>query len=67
MMTWHRPGAAELADIIQTAETGTLDELLSVVTKYAAGEMDGTRNYIARLEKEVTDLRDQIAELQEGA
>ena len=65
-MTWHRPGAAELADIIQTAETGTLDELLSVVTKYAAGEMGGTRNHIARLEKEVTDLRDQIAELREG-
>ena len=67
MMTWHRPGAAELADIIQTAETGTLDELLSVVTKYAAGEMDGTRSYIARLEKEVTDLRDQVAELREEA
>jgi hypothetical protein len=66
MMTWHRPGAAELADIIKTAETGTLDEVLSVVTKYAAGEMDGTRNYIARLEKEVTDLRDQVAELREG-
>jgi polyhydroxyalkanoate synthesis regulator phasin len=66
MMTWHWPSAAQLADIIKTAETSTLDEVLSVVTKYAAGEMDSTRNHIARLEKEVTALRDQIAEMREG-
>jgi hypothetical protein len=67
MMTWHWPSAAQLADIIKTAETSTLDEVLSVVTKSIADEMDSTRNHIARLEKEVTDLRDQIAELREKA